>query len=173
MDFDKWLQRFVTNLEKIIFRIALAFVVLLFVVQAVLLNGNLRVLFSKTDQLEGKPLENAQDVFGRKVTGEEQLALLHEQEEEVRLELALISPPGVSPELFLLLNNEIVGSWRENNNLQVSVKPGDLLEIVGEVPGEIPATIKVVEVYGKLKVPEKGYAIQTFGERELLAWIIP
>lgn len=173
MDFDKWLQRFVTNLEKIIFRTALAFVVLLFVVQAMLLNENLRVLFSKTDQLEGKPLENARDVFGGIITGEEQPALSLKQEKEINLELIMVPPPDVLPELFLLLNNEIVGSWQENEKLQVNVKPGDLLEVVGEVPGDIPATIKVTEIYGKLKAPERGHTIQTFGEREFLAWIIP
>lgn len=173
MDFDKWLQRFVTNLEKIIFRTALALVVLLFVVQAVLLNGNLRVFFSKTDQLEGEPLEKTQDVFGRKTSGEKQPPLPPGQEEEICLEVALIPPPDISPELFLLRNNEIVGSWREDKNLRVNVKPGDLLEVVGEVPGEIPAAIKIVEIYGELRAPERGHTIQTFGEREFLAWIIP
>ncbi|NMB35580.1 MAG: hypothetical protein GX989_04755 [Firmicutes bacterium] len=173
MGFDRWLQRFVTTLEKIIFRAALAFVVLLFVVQAVLLNGNLRVLFSKTDQLEGEPFEKTQDVFGKKVTGEKQPPLPPEQEEEISIEVALFSPPGINPELYLLRNNDIVGSWQENKNLRVDVKPGDLLEVVGDVPGEIPATIKVVKIYGELKAPETGHAIQTFGEREFLAWIIP
>ncbi len=173
MGFDKWLQRFVTNMEKIIFRTTLIFVVLLFIVQAMLLNGDLRTIFSKTDQLEGKPLGSTQDVFSRKVIEKEQAALSPRGKEEASLELALIPPPDIFPELFLLLNNEIVGSWQKNNNLRVNVRPGDLLEIAGEVPGGIPATIEVVEVYGNLKAPKKGYAIQTFGEREFLAWIIP
>jgi hypothetical protein len=172
MDFDKWLQRFVTGIEKFIFRIALAFVVLLFVVQAVLLDGDLRALFSKTDKLEGKPLQDAQDVIGRKMAGEVQ-PVINGQEEEITLELELLPPPEVSPKLFLLLNNEVAGSFGEGNNLKVSVRPGDLLEVTGEVPGDIPATIRIVGVYGKLKAPKKGDEIKTFGERELLAWIIP
>lgn len=172
MDFDKWLQRFVTGTEKFIFRIALSFVVLLFVVQAVLLNSDLRALLSKTEQLEGQPLAEAQDVIGRKMTGRIP-PFSDEQEEEIILELALLPPPGVSPELFLLLNNEIAGSFREGHNLRICVQPGDLLEVIGEVTGDVPATVKVVEVNGNLEAPQKGFEIKTFGERELLAWIIP
>ncbi|NLJ55960.1 MAG: hypothetical protein GX334_02795 [Firmicutes bacterium] len=172
MDFDKWLQRFVTGTEKFIFRIALSFVVLLFVVQAMLLNSDLRTLLSKTDQLEGQPLAEAQDVIGRKMAvGIPPYS--HEQVEEIVLELALLPPPGVSPELSLLLNNEIVGSFREGHNLKICVQPGDLLEVLGEVSGDVPATIKVVAVNGDLEAPKKGFEIKTFGERELLAWIIP
>ena len=39
MDFDRWLQRFVTAVEKVIFRIALTLVVALFIVQAMLMNA--------------------------------------------------------------------------------------------------------------------------------------
>ncbi len=172
MDFDKWLQRFVTGTEKFVFRIALTFVVLLFVVQAVLLNDDLRVLLSKTDQLEGQPLAEAQDVIGRKMTGGIP-SYSREQEKEIVLELALLPPPAVSPELFLLLNNEIAGSFREGHNLKIKVQPGDLLEVLGEVAGDIPATVRVVGIDGKIEAPEIGFEIKTFGERELLAWIIP
>ena len=55
MNFDRWLQRFVTRGEKILFRLTLAFVVLLFIVQAVLMEEDFRHIFSKTEQLEGKP----------------------------------------------------------------------------------------------------------------------
>jgi len=57
--------------------------------------------------------------------------------------------------------------------LYVTVEPGDLLEVVGEVPGNIPATIRVVQVLGTLKAPAEGDEIHTFGERDLLAWIVP
>ncbi|RJX23672.1 MAG: hypothetical protein C4554_10385 [Dethiobacter sp.] len=171
MDFDRWLQRFVTAIEKIIFRVALALVVLLFIVQAMLINGNLRLFLSKTDRMEGKPvLQNIQDVMGRKITGAERpVSPAHE---EITLVLELRSPPGISCNLFLLVNNQVAGQFGEEN-ISITVQPGDLLEVIGEVSGETPAAIRVVEVYGKLKAPGKGHEIKTFGERDLLAWIIP
>jgi hypothetical protein len=170
MDFDKWLQRFVTGIEKIIFRLALALVVLLFLVQALLTEEDSRLFLSKTDQFEGKPLtENIHDVISRRVIGEEKVTV---PVEEPALLLKLIPPKGISPELFLLINNEIFAQFGETN-IYVTVEAGDLLELVGEVPGNVPAVVQVVQVYGNLKTPQKGDEVKTFGERELLAWIIP
>lgn len=171
MDFDRWLQRFVTAVEKVIFRIALTLVVALFIVQAMLMNGNLRQFLSKTDRAEGTPVEqDVQDVMGRRTSGG---TLLDDPvQDEIAVVLKLEEPPGNACTLYLLVNNQVVGQLGEEN-LYVNVQPGDLLEVIGEVPGDIPATIRVIEVYGKLQAPEEGYEIQTFGERDLLAWIVP
>ncbi|MDO9535935.1 MAG: hypothetical protein Q7J85_11540 [Bacillota bacterium] len=169
MDFDKWLQRFVTSVEKIIFRLALVLVVLLFIVQALLMDADSRLFLSTTDKLEGSPvLENIQDVMGRRVSND----LPPVVQEETALVLELLSPPNVNTELFLLVNGSPVAQLGEAN-IYVTVKAGDMLELTGSVPGDIPAVVRVVNVHGKLKTPEKGHEVTTFGENELLAWIIP
>jgi len=168
MDFDKWLQRFVTGVEKIIFRLALVLVVLLFVVQALLMDGDSRLFLSTTDKLEGTPvLENIQDVIGRSVANDLPPVL-----EETALTLELLPPPNTKPELYLLINGNPVAQLGETN-IYVTVEAGDMLELSGNVPGDIPAVVRVVSVQGKLKAPEEGHEVTTFGEKELLAWIIP
>ena len=168
MDFDKWLQRFVSGVEKIIFRLALVLVVLLFVVQALLMDGDSRLFLSTTDKLEGTPvLENIQDVIGRSVAND-----LPPAQDEIALVLELLSPPNVNTEIFLLINGSPVAQLGEKN-IYVTVQAGDMLELTGSVPGDIPAVVRVVNVHGKLKAPEKGHEVTTFGENELFAWIIP
>ncbi|NMB41539.1 MAG: hypothetical protein GX996_06365 [Firmicutes bacterium] len=174
MDFDRWLQRFVTAIEKIIFRVALVFVVLLFIVQAVLLNGDLRLFLSKTDKVEGKPVmqeAEARETMGRKIITEKTQSSYLTQE-GITLVLELKAPPEGSCTLYLLINNEVVEQFG-NESICVNVQPGDLLEVIGKVSGDRPASISIVEIHGKLKSPEKGYELKTFGERDLIAWIIP
>lgn len=164
MDFDRWLQRFVTAIEKIIFRTALALVVLLFIVQALLMNGNLRQYLSITDKIEGQPVkEEIQEVMA---------VPAGELQEEVTLVLELIDPPKSPFTLYLLINNKVAAQFGKEN-ICINVRPGDMLEVLGEVPGNVPATIRIKEIYGNIKAPRKGHEIKTFGERDLLAWIIP
>ena len=56
MDYDKWLQRFTGSVERIVYRLTLAFVVILFLAQAVLLNDHLRPYLNYTDRFEGRAL---------------------------------------------------------------------------------------------------------------------
>ncbi|MGI6318667.1 MAG: DUF5359 family protein [Firmicutes bacterium] len=174
MDFDKWLQRFVTKVEKIIFRLALGLVVLLFLIQTLLMEDDARLFLSKTHQFEGIPvMENIQDVIGKKIVEEETSPVTAEEKaEEKALVLRLLPPEGVSIELFLLINNKIYAQFGEAD-IYVTVEPGDILELVGEVPGNTPATVKIVKVYGELRAPKEGLEVNSFGEKELLAWIIP
>lgn len=171
MNFDKILQRFVTRAEKIIFRVTLALLVLLFVVQALYLNEEFRPFLSVTDRLEGKPLsEDVRDVLGGRTEREGTPGTEHHV--EAALVLELIPPPGNSPELYLLVNGRVKGRFG-TEPFYVSVSAGDMLEVMGHVPGNEPAVIRVVEVKGNLKAPEAGYLIKSFGDRELLSWIVP
>jgi hypothetical protein len=173
MNFDRWLQRFVTRGEKILFRLTLAFVVLLFIVQAVFLEKDFRHFFSKTEQLEGEPLvEDTQEVFGKGDYDEVRRLGVPGEHHKMALVLQLVPPPEQEAELFLLLNNEVV-SRLGDENLYLPVDPGDMLEIVGTVNGGNPAVVKVLEVIGGISAPAAGHEITTFGERELLAWIVP
>ncbi|GEM_PF-626748 len=176
MDFDRWLHRFVTRIEKILFRLAFLFIVLLFVVQALLLNETTRNYISKTDLFEGEPLPDyVQDVLGGRIyRGEEDIILTEEETftEEAALTIKLLAPLETPVELFLLVNGETAARLGEKS-VYVNVAPGDLLEVTGEVRGNRPAVVKVVEVHGELKFPEAGHSITTFGDRDLLAWIIP
>jgi hypothetical protein len=175
MDFDKWLERFVTRVEKIIFRLALGLVVLLFLIQALLIEDDARLFLSKTHQFEGIPvMENIQDVIGRRIVEEKTSPVATEEkaDKEKALVLRLLPPEGVSIELFLQVNNRIVAQFGEAD-IYVTVEAGDILELVGEVPGNNPATVKIIKVYGDLRAPEEGLEVNSFGEKELLAWIIP
>ncbi|MGI6328294.1 MAG: hypothetical protein ACOX1I_04990 [Dethiobacteria bacterium] len=174
MDFDKWLERFVTKVEKIVFRLALGMVVLLFLIQALLMEDDARLFLSKTQQFEGIPvMENIQDVIGKKVVEEKASPVITaEKAEEKALVLRLLPPEGVSIELFLQVNNRIAAQFGDAD-IYVRVEAGDILELVGEVPGNTPATVKIVKVYGDLRAPEEGLEVYSFGEKELLAWIIP
>ena len=96
MDFDKWLQRFVTKVEKIIFRLALGLVVLLFLIQTLLMEDDARLFLSKTHQFEGIPvMENIQDVIGKKIVEEETSPVTAEEKaKDKALVLRLLPPKG-------------------------------------------------------------------------------
>lgn len=168
MNYDKWLQRFTGRIERIVYRITLLFVVLLFLVQAVLLNDSFRPYLSYTDRFEGKAiLEELQEVITnnveRRMNGISETAVL----------LEMIPPPDAPPpDLTLYVNGKPYASFKENQ-LYLPVSAGDMLEIEGDIYGSTPAVIRIAEVYGDLEAPEKGMEIFTFGEKELIAWIIP
>ncbi len=169
MDYDKWLQRFTSRVERIVYRMTLVFVVLLFFVQAVLLNDYLRPYLNYADRFEGSVLfEDLQKVIAGNVgTGE--LSSF----EETAVLLELIPPPDqISPELTVTVNGKpraLLG----DEKLYLPVSPGDLLEVEGYVYGSLPAVIRIADIYGELQAPQKGREITTFGEKELVAWIIP
>ncbi len=163
MDFDRWLQRFVNRMEKILFRGALLLIVFLFIVQALMTEKNMRLFFSATEQLEGKPLaEDAQQAFGRSIAGEKKYFLVIEA----------VYPPGNDQNLAILQNGQFSAELA-GEPLSLAVAPGDMLEIGGTIAGGSPAVVRITEVGGKLSQPLPGHEIVTFGERELLAWIIP
>ncbi len=169
MDYDKWLQRFTSRLERFAYRITLLFVVLLFLVQAVLLNDYLRPYLNYTDRFEGRALlDDLQKVIARNVITDETDGFT-----ETALLLELIPPPDeIPPDLTIIVNGKphtLLGGEK----LYLPVSPGDLLEVEGYVYGSNPAVIRIAEVYGELQAPQKGREIATFGERELVAWIIP
>ncbi len=167
MDFDRWLQRFVSKIEKILFRGALVFIVFLFIVQALMTEENIRRYLSPTDRLEGKPLEeNVQDVFSSNVEKG------FYAEEEYSLVVEAVCPPGHDQELFILRNGKVAGELADEP-LSLDVAPGDMLEVVGTVTGGTPAVVRIKEVHGELSEPLPGYEMTTFGERELLGWILP
>jgi hypothetical protein len=169
MDYDKWLQRFTSRIERIVYRLTLLFVVLLFLVQAVLLNDYLRPYISYTDRFEGKALlEDLQKVIAGNVgVGE------INRFEEPALLLELIPPPGeIPPDLTVIVNGKPQAQL-SGDKLYLPVSPGDLLEVEGFVYGSNPAVIRIADVYGELQAPQKGREITTFGEKELVAWIIP
>jgi len=163
MDFDRWLQRFVSRIEKFLFRGTLLFIVFLFVVQALMTQNTIRQLFSTTDQFEGRPLiEEVQEAFGRSIIEENRYAVLIEA----------VYPPGNAQTLIILQNGKVSGELTDEP-LRLAVNPGDMLEVFGSVAGGTPAVVRVKKVEGSLSQPLPGYEIATFGERELLAWIIP
>ena len=169
MDYDKWLQRFTSKVERIVYRVTLLFVVLLFLVQAVLLNDYFRPYLSYTDRFEGRPLlEDLQEVIAETV---ERGTINGFEEPAVLLEL--IPPPDSPyPDLTLIVNGKPYAPFTEEN-IYLPVSPGDLLEVDGNIYGSNPAVIRIAEVYGDLQAPEKGLEIVTFGEKELVSWIIP
>ena len=170
MDYDKWLQRFTGRLERVVFRFTMILVVLLFVVQAILLNNYLLPYLGYNAHIERNAIiEDIQKVISGSIEEEEAITT-----EEQAIELELIPPPGeVQPELFLLVNGEPYAALISGEKLYLPVSPGDLLEVSGNVYGTEPAIIRIADVYGKLQAPQKGKEIITFGEKELIAWIIP
>lgn len=169
MDYDKLLQRFTGRLEQIVFRITLFFVVVVFIAQAVLLNYNLGPYLNSGEGFEGMGLlGELQQVIGGRLERDEASAAM---EQAVLIEL--ITPPGEpAPRLTLLVNGKAYSSIDEAE-LYVPVSPGDLLEVEGYVYGSQPAVVRIAEVYGELQKPQKGWEITTFGDRELISWILP
>jgi hypothetical protein len=170
MDYDKWLQRFTGKLERVLFRFTMILVVLLFVVQAIHLNGYLRIYLGNNAYLERYTIiEDIQQVISGSVEREKALTV-----EEQAIVLELIPSPGkMQPELYLIINGEPYTPFVSGERLYLPVSPGDLLEVSGNVYGNMPAIIRIADVYGKLQSPQKGKEIITFGEKELIAWIIP
>lgn len=170
MDYDKWLQRFTGKLERVVFRFTMILVVLLFVVQAILLNNYLLPYLGYNAHIErNEIIEDIQKVISGRIEEEEAITT-----EEQAIVIELIPPPGeAQPELFLLVNGEPYAALISGEKLYLPVSPGDLLEVSGNVYGTEPAIIRIADVYGKLQAPQKGKEIITFGEKELIAWIIP
>ena len=170
MDYDKWLQRFTGRLERVVFRLTMILIVLLFVVQAVILNDYLRPYLGNNDQFEDNAImDDIQKVISGSVEQGYNFTI-----EEQAIVLELIPPPGeMQPELYLLVNGEPYTALLSGERLYLPVSPGDLLEVSGNVYGTKPAIIRIADVYGKLQAPQKGKEIITFGEKELIAWIIP
>ncbi len=169
MDYDKWLQRFASRIESFVFRFVLSLIVLLFVVQAVLMNDYLRPLLGYTDQLEGKVLhEELQKVIAGRVEQTRKQPL-----EEMAVVIELIPPAEEKlPELTIFVNGTPRATLGRET-IYLPVAAGDLLEVGGQVYGSKPATIRIVDVRGDLLAPVKGSEMLTFGEKELIAWIIP
>lgn len=170
MDYDKWLQRFTTKVERIVFRFTLIVVVLLFLVQAVMMNDQLRPLLSYTDRLEGTALK---EELQKVISGRLEQVESDTMEEKPAVLIELIPPAGEKPpDLTLFLNGKPYFSMGEEI-LYLPVTAGDLLEVAGQVYGNNPAKVRIVDVYGNLQAPVKGREILTFGDKELIAWIIP
>ncbi len=169
MDYDKWLQRFTGRVEKIVYRLALAFVVVLFLTQAVLLNDHLRPYLNYTDRFEGRALlEDLQKVIAVNGGRSENNGF-----KELAVSLELISPPGVTPPELKIIVNGVPQAHLGEEKLYLPVFPGDLIEVEGNVYGNIPAVIRITDVYGDLRAPREGREITTFGDKELVTWIIP
>ena len=168
MDFDNFLGRFVTRMEKILFRLVLVMLAVLFVIQAVLTNEDYRQYFNQTEALEGEPIiQEIQDAIGRTVAPGNTLP-----GQEIIVTIQLVSPPEIVPELFLLINNRVAGKLGELP-FEVTVMPGDRLEVFGNVPGNEPAKVKIIHIQGEVDIPKTGDSIATFGDREVLTWIVP
>ena len=158
--------------EKFFFQIALVFVVLLFVGQILLSYDNMRLFFSKVDQLEGDEIEIPhQDVISQE-TVMQNLQGKHDYY------VVLKTLPGKNNEkisddqpLEIHINEKFVAKIKDDL-LFLYVNPGDLITIEGNLNKEKPVLIFVEDVHAKLLHPYKGYAIYTFGEGEPLGWVV-
>ena len=169
MDYDKWLQRFTGSVERIVYRLTLAFVVILFLAQAVLLNDHLRPYLNYTDRFEGRALlEDLQKVIAGNVGRSESNGF-----KEMAVLLELIPPPGEAPPDLTIIVNGVPQAYLGEEKLYLPVLPGDLIEVEGYVYGNTPAVIRISDVYGDLRAPQEGREIITFGDKELVTWIIP
>ena len=90
MDYDKWLQRFTGRSERVVFRLTMILIVLLFVVQAVLLNDYLRpYLGNNVHYKDNAIMDDIQKVISGNVEQGYNFII-----EEQAIVLELIPPPG-------------------------------------------------------------------------------
>ena len=167
MDFDKLLQRFTSRAEKYLFRAALVFVVLLFVVQALFLEerDNILSFFDEKKHTKDDPSpKKVEEVMARNTVdpGREPMV-----KDDIKLILEIIPPQGKDPELLLVLNKKVKGVLKPGKSY-IKVDTGDELAIKSESKFDFPVLVRIIEVHGDISSPTEGEFIWNFGEKEEL-----
>lgn len=156
--FEKWFNMTTKKAEKVLFKLALIAVLLLFAVQVAMSNPVLRRFLSYPDRLEGEEYDtnmNTETTFKDK------------QEENYYLELKITGEPN--PLVSVLINKRERAAFTSERVL-LEVSPGDIIEIAGEKCTE-NTTVTVVSLHKQLKYPSVGSSVTTFSTNELLGWV--
>ena len=172
MDFDKLLQRFASRVEKLLFRAALIFVVLLFIVQAVFIEERDNIISFLEETQPTKKETSKEEVEEVMAHNTFEPGPNSELEDEVKLVLEIIPPRGKSPELFLMVNKEVKGEL-EPGKSYINVDTGDKLEIKSGRKFDLPVLVRIIEVHGDVSSPTEGKFIWSFGEKEELTSVEP
>ncbi len=158
--FEKWFSQSTKKFDQVLLRLAVSFLAILFLSQMIMANSTLRNFFNHVERLEGEEIAIEQIKETLATKDFENIDIHH-------LEFTLDGNP--EPELEILVNNEVRGSFK-NNKVLLEVEAGDLIEIDGEsVKKNI--TVKVTSTGSMIKTPPVGYTVTTYGTNELVGWI--
>ncbi|NLC12315.1 MAG: hypothetical protein GX767_08715 [Firmicutes bacterium] len=172
----KQLAKLVLGFEKFLLQAALILIVILFVGQVLLTHEGVRTILSKVDQLEGDKVEinTYQDVMTRDV-----IAQNTHREPDYYIILEVLSSESGEMALAegefleICINEEPAATIEtENESVLLAVNPGDLITIEGHLDKKKPAIISIKDIHDGLLHPHKGYSIYTFGEGEILGWVV-
>lgn len=168
-DFDKWFRRFARRVEKALFNLILCLLLLLFISQAIMTNPSIRHYLSTIERLEGLPIMH-------KIQGNDTMEVgisssSPENKQKYHLVLEVSYPGGKQLPLDILINGNPQHS-PAGKYAVLSVEAGDLLEIKGDVVGKEPVVLKVLAADG-LQSPAVGKTIETFGDTDLIGWVVP
>ncbi len=172
MNFNRWLRRFSSSLEKFLFYATLGFLGLMVVVQAVMVKTDIGYYLNSVHRLEGEPYEldkekhSKQEDFSGVLKDLDYSRYTGEEIYEVTLK--------VIPEVdnLKVIINEQERKVIEGKTVTVEVSAGDLIEIYGEANKEVPVTVRVASSPG-LVSPEEGKEVLAFGDYEMVGWVVP
>ncbi len=163
---QRWFKQRAPELERFLIGVTLILSTLLIVSQLLMTWGSVRGYLNRVDYLEGAPYYWPEKGY---FSGDAGAA--SEQSVFTGLYWLELNMREGTGSLEVLRNGAVAGVLR-SGSLIVYVKPGDRIEVRGEISGSEPATVEVKSVYGLL-YPRAGDSIVTFGDNDLIGWVVP
>ena len=124
---DKWFNGFSRRVESHVFYFTIIFIVLLIVIQALMINGDVRQYLSRVDMLEGEPYTYT--IIGEDDHDMERLSGSERAPSSMELTLEVLPP---QTRLKIMVNGEEKAILYDKP-LVITVEAGDLIEVEGEL----------------------------------------
>lgn len=156
---SKW--NWLLNLDRPIFKLAVAFVIVLVIAQMAHINDKARLYISKVDRLEGNNItldvkHQAESPLQLKAV-ESPVGYFQSMRESRVLNLRLIKP-SKSHDILVVLNGKVVDDFR-SGSVRVVVYEGDYVEVdASEYQGLVQAIVNVVG--DKVSTPIDGLMVE-------------
>lgn len=159
MSTSKW--NWLLNLDRPIFKLAVAFVIALVIAQMAHINDKARLYISKVDRIEGNNITldaNHQAESPLQIKETESPAGYFQSMRESRvLNLRLIKP-SKSQDIRVILNGKVVDDFRKGS-VRIVVYEGDYIEVdASEYQGLVQAIVNVIG--DKLAMPIDGLLVE-------------
>lgn len=166
---DRWFGYFLRRVESYVFYFTIIFIIMMVLIQALMINSDIRQYLSRVDVLEGEPYTHSHgvgDMFDEteKTTG----AGSGPFQAPMEITLKVVTP---QTRLKILVNGEERVTLHDKP-LTIAVEAGDLVEVESDENCNNPAKVRVIGAVG-LQQPRVGDEITVLGDNQLVGWAIP
>ncbi len=166
---NRWLAYFLRRVENYVFYFTIIFIILMVLIQALMINSDIRQYLSRVDVLEGEPYTHShgeEDIFGEteKMTG----AGSDPFQAPMEITLEIVTP---RTRLKIMVNGEERATIHDKPQT-IAVEAGDLVEVESDENCNNPAKVRVTGAVG-LQQPRVGDEITVLGDNQLVGWAIP